>query len=139
MFEDIKSQIEIVVDKELKDHILEWEEQGIFYGVFPISGDSMTTRNKQKSIPHKSKVLAYELQLDVAKDLSYHWPQIPMGEPLLIMGNTAQGKPFFLCKTITFLDAVYGNIRLTSYNKQYKDQWIPFSWVTHIYRVVKII
>ena len=139
MFGKVKSWIPINTDKELEKLIIEWQQKQIFYGEVPVSCDSMTCKDTTKSIPDKSKVLVYDLQIDFSNGLDNVWHKIPLGEPLLIIGNTYDGKIFRLCKTISFLDAINNYVRLTSYNKKYKDQWISARSLTSILKVVKVV
>ncbi|MFT3794836.1 hypothetical protein [Flavobacterium sp.] len=130
--------IPIVIDENLKKRITEWEKKGIFYGAFPVVGDSMTCAESEKSIPNGSNVLAYDLQIDF-KSISNKWFDIPINKPLIIAGKTSLGKDFCLCKTINFLDLVNNKVSLRSYNPKYYDQIIPITFITSLLKIELVI
>ena len=132
------SSVPIVIDENLKHKILEWEQKNIFYGAFPVVGNSMTCDDQDKTIPNGCKVLAYQLQIDF-ESASYPWFEIPMGEPLLIMGTTSKGNDFCLCKTINFLNLVNNMVSLRSYNPTYHDQLIPISYIKTLLKIELVI
>lgn len=111
----------------------------VFNGVFPTVGDSMTCEDKTKSIPHGSKVLAVDTQIDLKKGLDSVWFEIPMRKPLLISGTAPSGNKFFVCKTISHIDAVQGYVVLESYNKNHTSKFIPFSSIESIFEVLQIV
>ncbi len=90
-----------------------------------VKGDSMTTDNGT-SIPDGAKILMQMLPNDPFA--------IPIGKPVVIMGET-NGKPFLVCKLITFVDLVYNRVKCESLNKKYQPFWMPLSAVTSIYEV----
>ncbi|WP_163408115.1 hypothetical protein [Flavobacterium ajazii] len=132
------SRVPIIVDENLKQKILEWEQKSIFYGAFPVVGDSMTCDDQNKTIPNGAKVLAYQLQIEFESGF-YPWFEIPTGEPLLIMGTTSKGNDFCLCKTIFFLDSVNNMVSLRSYNPNYSDQIIPISYIKTLFKIELVI
>lgn len=114
--------------------IEKWEKENKFYGIFPVKGDSMTCDDKTKSIPDGSDVLAVEL--DKSSLLNC---QVPTNKPLLINITDSNGNNQFVCKTISFVDYCSNKCRLTSYNKNHKDVWIPFKWINNILEVHSIV
>mgnify|MGYP000621718308 CR=1 FL=1 len=129
----------ICVCDEVKNKIEHWKATNVFFGVFPVTGNSMTCNDNLKSIPHNSKVLAYDLEIDCSKLLDVIWHQIPVNETLLIMGKTIKGKDFFVCKSISNINAVSNCITLHSYNPEFHNQTIPFDWVNNIFKVIQRI
>lgn len=111
----------------------------VFYGVFPTVGDSMTCEDKTKSIPHGSKVLAVDTQIDFKKGLDNLWYLIPTNKPLLISGTAPSGNKFFVCKSISHIDAVQGYVVLESYNKNHTSKFIPFSCIESIFEILQIV
>ena len=124
---------------EIEAKIINWKKEDVFFGVFPIRGDSMTCNDLSKSIPNESKVLVYDLELNFKSGLSNIWHEIPTNEPLLISGKTGTGNDFFVCKTISSIDAVNNYVLLTSYNPEYQSKWIPFAWIKNIFKVAQTI
>lgn len=124
---------------EIETKINIWKKDNVFFGVFPIKGESMTCDDLSKSIPNESNVLVYDLELNLDQGLCNIWHEIPKNEPLLIKGITPIGKDFFCCKTISSIDAVSGFVLLSSYNTKFEDQWIPFDWIKNIFKVVQIV
>ena len=103
-----------------------------FYAWFPIKGDSMTNfEDAESSIPDGSMVLGRELE---CKDIL----DIPVNKPLLISGTTDQGKHFNICKTATCLNGISGHIKLTGYNKEYKECWMPLRFIDKIFIVEQV-
>mgnify|MGYP003609202711 CR=1 FL=1 len=134
-----KVKLKFIPTEITRQKINECIEKNIFYGIFPVVGDSMTCNDIEKSIPDGSKVLVYDLQINLNNGLSSVWHEIPTKKTLLIGGKTSNEKPFFLCKSIISVDAVNGYVLLDSYNKQHGSKWIPFDWITNIYEVVQIV
>ena len=124
---------------EIEIKIANWKVENIFFGVFPVTGDSMTCNDLSKSIPNGSKVLVYDLEINCNNGLDNVWHQIPTNEPLLITGETDKGKKFFICKTISNIDAVNDYVLLKSYNPTHQSVWIPFDWIKNIFKVVQIV
>ena len=124
---------------EIETKIANWKKENIFFGVFPIKGDSMASNDLSKSIPNESKVLVYDLEIDCNNGLSTVWHKLPKDEPLLIVGKTNAGYDFRLCKTISSIDAVNGYVLLSSYNPTHESKWIPFDWIKNIFKVVQIV
>ena len=124
---------------EIETKIANWKKQNTFFGVFPVTGDSMTCNDLSKSIPNGSKVLVYDLEINTNNRLDNIWHQIPTNEPLLLTGKTDKGKYFFVCKTIGSIDAFTEHILLSSYNPTHKDHIIPFDWIKNIFKVVQIV
>ena len=124
---------------EIETKIVNWKKDNIFFGVFPIKGDSMTSNDLTKSIPNESKVLVYDLELNCNNGLSNICYDIPTNEPLLIIGKTRAGYDFNLCKTISSIDAVNGYVLLSSYNPKHQSKWIPFDWIKNIFKVVQTV
>lgn len=129
----------LLISDEIRSKIDQLQAENVFYGVFPISGNSMTCDDYSKSIPHNSKVLAYDLEIDFSKTLDVIWHQVPVRETLLLMGKTPNGKDFFLCKSISNVDAVNNCITLQSYNPEFHDQTIPFSLIKSMFKVIQIV
>lgn len=139
-FENAKIiSLDFKFNTEIQTKIDNWKKENIFFGVFPTIGDSMTCSDLTKSIPNGSKVLVYDLQINCSTILDNVWHQIPTKEPLLIIGKTNTGKDFFVCKTISSVDAVNDCVLLHSYNPMHQDKLIPFDWITNIYKVVQIV
>lgn len=115
------------------------KSNNVFFGVFPIVGDSMTCEDKTKSIPHGSKVLVFDTEIDLKKGLDNVWFEIPMRKPLLISGTAPGGNKFFICKTISHIDAVQGYVVLESYNKNHQSRFIPFSCIESIFEILQIV
>ena len=134
-----KINLDFKLSTENEAKIENWKKEKIFFGVFPIKGDSMTFEDVSKSIPDGSKVLVYDTQIDCNNVLANIWHQLPKDEPLLIKGKTDSGKDFFVCKTISSIDAVNDNILLSSYNSTHQSTWIPFGWIANIFKIVQLI
>jgi len=117
--------------EEVNEKINQWKKAGLFYGAFPVIGNSMTCNDK-RSIPSGSRVLAVELDISNKFDLGNG---IPLNKPLLIKYTTNKGEDGFVCKTISFMDFVYYNYRLSSYNPSHKDVWIPIRIIDNILEV----
>ena len=140
MFENEKRiNFDFKFSTEIETKIANWKKQNTFFGVFPITGDSMTCNDLSKSIPNGSKVLVYDLEINLNNALDNIWHQIPTNEPLLFTGKTDKGKDFFVCKTVSSIDAVTGHILLSSYNPTHQDNLIPFNWIKNIFRVVQVL
>ncbi|MBE2272742.1 MAG: hypothetical protein IAE62_00575 [Flavobacteriales bacterium] len=122
---------------ETEAKIKYWEENNIFYGIFPTSGDSMTCDDKNISIENKNKILISELDL---KNI-YEWgiDGIPMNKPLCFVIENGNGVEKLVCKIISFKDFVYGNYTLSSYNHKYKPVRVPMKFVKRIFEVHEII
>jgi hypothetical protein len=114
-------------------------KNNIPYAVFPIAGESMTCSDPKLSVPHGSKVLVIDSQIDITKGLANIWHEIPLKKTLLIVGQTGSGKEFFICKTFGFLDVPNDCINLVSYNPEFRDQLVPFSWIKKIFKFVEIV
>lgn len=136
--EAILIQLKNLTEKSI-EKVNHCKANNIFYGVFPVEGDSMTCNDATKSIPNGSKVLAAHLQIDLTKGLSNIWYDIPTRKTLLISGTNSSGYKFFLCKSIASIDAVQGYVLLESYNKKHGDKFIPFSWIENIFEVIQIV
>ena len=134
-----KINIDFKFSDAIENKIVNWKKENIFFGVFPIKGDSMTCDDLTKSIPNNSKVLAFDLELNCSSGLSNIWHEIPTNEPLLIAGMQPIGNEFFVCKTISRIEAVNNYILITSHNPTFESQWIPFDWIKNIFKVVQII
>lgn len=132
-------QIQLNLTEKSVEKVNHAKENNIFYGVFPIIGDSMTCEDKSKSIPHGSKVLAVDTQIDLSKGLSNIWYEIPTRKTLLLTGTASNGNKFFVCKSISSVDAVQGYVLLESYNKSHESKLIPFSWIESIFEVIQIV
>lgn len=131
--------IDFKFSAEIEAKIIHWNKENIFFGVFPIKGESMTCTDLSKSIPNESKVLVYDLELNFNNGLSNIWHDIPKNEPLLIIGKTDAGHDFLYCKTISSIDVVNGNVLLSSYNPTHQSKWFPFHWIKNIFKVVQIV
>ena len=116
--------------------IKECEDKGRLYGVFPTVGDSMTCKDKEKSIPSGSKVFAVETGY---KPNRFSLGAVPNNRPLLIMGIDPEGNPFNMCKTIAFQDYVNNRFQLRSYNPLHKDAWVPTEYIQKIFEVKQIV
>lgn len=134
-----KIQIQLNLTEKSIEKINHCKANNVFHGVFPTVGDSMTCEDKTKSIPHGSKVLAVDTQIDLKKGLDSVWFEIPMRKPLLISGTAPSGNKFFVCKTISHIDAVQGYVVLESYNKNHTSKFIPFSSIESIFEVLQIV
>ncbi|MGY0036400.1 hypothetical protein [Pedobacter sp. NJ-S-72] len=136
----ISQNVEIVMEKEIVSIIENCIKNSIFYGVFPVSGDSMTCSDK-RSIPDGSGILVYDLQIDCSLPLIENSGKIPMGEPLVLALRNKKGKIGYFVKTITFIDTVYNNIRLTSYNPHtsHRNWWIVASCIERIFKIIQVI
>ena len=132
-------QINLNLSKSLNKRLEKCKEDNVFYGVFPIKGNSMECEDINKCIPDGSKVLAIDTQLKLSSGLHNIWHEVPRDKPLLIIGETSSGSRFFICKTIASIDAVQGVVKLKSYNNDHAEKWIPFSWISNIFEVVQII
>lgn len=115
------------------------KSNNVFFGMFPIVGDSMTCEDKTKSIPHGSKVLVFDTEIDCKIGLDNVWHLIPTNKPLLISGTGPNGNKFFVCKSISFVDAVQGYVVLESYNKNHTSKFIPFSCIESIFEILQIV
>ena len=139
-FEDKKRiNFDLKLSTEIETKIENWTKEKIFFGVFPITGNSMTCNDLTKSIPEHSKVLVYDLEINFNKNLDHIWHEIPLNEPLLITGQTDTGNKFLVCKTVSKIDAFNGYVLLSSYNPMHQSKWIPFDWITNIFKVVQIV
>lgn len=134
-----KINIDFNFSTDIENKIVNWRKENIFFGVFPTVGDSMTCNDRLKSIPCGSKVLVYDLQINFNIGLDNVWHQIPINEPILIIGKTNDNRDFRVCKTISCVDAVNGWVSLKSYNPLHKSVLIPFDWITSILKVEQII
>lgn len=128
--EEQKENVSIEINKELKKKIEYWIQNNIFYGLFPITGDSMTCDNK-KNIPNRSHVLANQIK-------NHNVLKLPINKPLLIEIKGIWHKTQFVCKTISLIDNVTKRIRLTSYNPKHKDIYIPYAEVGRVFEVQKV-
>lgn len=117
--------------KEVNKKINQWRKQGLFFGAFPVKGDSMTC-DDDRSIPSGSKVLAVELNISDKFSLGNG---IPLRKPLLIKYTNSKGEDGFICKTINFMDFVNYRYRLKSYNPKHQDAWIPIRFIDNILEV----
>ena len=124
---------------EIEIKIANWKKEKIFFGIFPVTGESMTCKDALKSIPNNSKILVYDIEINFNNGLNNVWHQIPKDKPLMILGKTNTGKTFNVCKTVSSIDAVNGLILLSSHNPTHKCNWIPFEWITSIFKVVQIV
>ena len=132
-------KIEFNPTETTKQKIIECIERNIFYGIFPIVGDSMECEDKKKCIPDGSNVLAIDTNIKLSNGIENVWHEIPIGKTLLISGKTYTGKSFFMCKSIISVDAVTGYVLLDSYNLKHGSKWIPFDWIEKIFEVVQIV
>jgi hypothetical protein len=134
-----KVRIELKLTEASKQRVNECIDKNIFYGVFPIKGNSMECEDKNKCIPNGSKVLAIDTQIKLSNGISNIWHEIPTNKTLLISGKNSTGKHFFICKSIASVDAVQGYILLDSYNKTHGSKWIPFKWIENVFEVLQIV
>lgn len=134
-----KINLDFKFSSETDTKINNWKNEKVFFGVFPIKGDSMTCNDLKKSIPNESKVLAYDLKINLNDGLHNIWHEIPTNEPLLLIGKTTNGSDFFVCKTISCVDAVKSYVLLQSYNPMHESKWIPFDWITKILKVDQMV
>ena len=104
----------------------------------------MTCKDKDKSIPDGSFVLANELNLKYEDNGKSEIKDpngflfLPMEKPLLIVLQDPAGKEHLVCKTFTFIDNVSKVIRFFSYNLDYKDRYIPMSHIKKVFEVQKV-
>ncbi|MCB0455462.1 MAG: hypothetical protein KDC62_08745 [Aequorivita sp.] len=124
--------VPLEINTELKNKISNWASNNVFYGLFPVVGDSMTCNNK-KSIPEGSFIFAAEIKYNPNNLLP-----IPIKKPMAILINDRNGKEHLLCKTIFFLDEVFGRIGLRSYNHNHKDFFIPTSFIKRIFEIHEV-
>gem|GEM_PF-2215570 len=134
------SFLDIVMNKEVAEIIQHCMNNHIFYGIFPVAGNSMTC-NDYRSIPDGSGVLVYDLQLDMNKPLSDLILDIPINQPVAVcLGNEYLKYAYFI-KTISVIDTLFNRIRLSSYNPQpeYYDRWVSIHMVRNVYKVIQVI
>lgn len=120
----------IQADKELVRKIEHWQKKGIVYGVFPTVGDSMTC-DDSRTIPENSHVLANQIKRN-------DFLSLPINKPLLIEIKGVWHKHQFVCKTISLIDDTTKRIRLTSYNPEHKDVFIPYIEVGRVFEIQKV-
>lgn len=135
----VSQYVNVTMQKETVEIIQNCIKNHIFYGIFPVFGDSMTCKDK-RSIPHGSGILVYDLQIDCTLPLIKNVGKIPMGVPLALVIKNEKRKTECFVKTITFIDAVHNTLRLTSYNPRANyNNWVPASWIERIFKVIQVI
>lgn len=132
--------IDVIMTKEVAGIIQRCTGKRIFYGIFPVVGDSMTC-DDERSIPDGSGVLVFDLQLDISKPLCDLAPSIPIDEPIIITLVNENSQYGFFCKTISLIDALRNRVRLSSYSRipEYRSVWVSFHKVRSIYKIVQVI
>lgn len=134
------SFINVIMNKEVAEIIRHCIDNHIFYGIFPVVGESMTC-NDERSIPDGSGVLVFDLQMDMRKSLLELAEDIPINKPIAIGLINEHGHCAFFVKIISFIDILYDRIKLSSYNPkpEYRSAWVSIHRVRSIYKVIQVI
>lgn len=132
--------IDVIMNKEVAEIIRHCIDNHIFYGIFPVVGDSMTC-NDGRSIPDGSGVLVFDLQMDMRKSLLELAEDIPINKPITICLANEYGQCAFFVKTISFIDTLHNRVKLSSYNPkpEYRSAWVSIHKVRSIYKVIQVI
>ena len=101
------------------------------YAWFPCKGKSMTD-DTDRSIPDGSLILGRLIDIKSMYCYSEY-----LYQPVIIMGN-AKGQIWSVVKTISFVDCYSYALQLRSYNKSFKDFWIPMKDITHFFVVEQL-
>jgi len=135
----LRGYIDVILEKGVSEIVQNCIDNKIFYGIFRISGDSMTCEDA-RSIPDGSGVMVYDLEIDFNRPLIDNIAEIPLRTPLALVMRDKNGQIKCLVKTITFVDAVYNRFLLTSYNPAPEyNGWVPVRYVEKVYKVLQVI
>ncbi len=131
--------IQFISDEKTGNRLKECEENGIFYGAFPVVGDSMTCEDKSKSIEDGNKVLVCELVLPDVEDCEVKFWNLPSKIPLVLLIDNGKGNSGFYIKTVTFKDFITWHLQLSSFNPKNKPFFVPMQYVKRVFEVLQVI
>ncbi len=122
----------VCVTGDLLQKAKDYQSRGLFFGIVPVKGDSMTSNDPNRCIPDGARIFIG----DLGPITDLFWTRdVPIRKSVAIYIENKEGKGGFFCKEISFIDYINNTVVLSSYNPKYPPAHIPFSNIKRMFNI----